>query len=140
MLVNIGDGLFDPSEVVALYPLGDGHQSRLVLRNGAVCPVISSYDEAKEDLSEAGIYIDPKNPPVPKLTTEEHEELSHLYALGFTYIARDADGRLYAYSDPPRKSGAYWTGTDNGDQKRMQGDFDFITEDAAEPWLISALL
>ena len=139
MLVKIGDGLFDPGEVVSVYPAGSC-TSRLILRNGAECPVRGAFDDVTEDLIDAGLFPDPEVSTGPHLTTEEAEELRHLYALGFTYIARDKDGKLYAYSDLPKKSGAYWTGPDFGDQKRMTGAFDFVDAESEKPWLISQLL
>ena len=139
MLVKIGDGLFDPGEVVSVYPAGSC-TSHLVLRNGTECPVRGAFDDVTEDLIDAGLFPDPDVSTLPQLSPEEAEELRHLYALGFTYIARDKDGKLYAYSDLPKKSGAYWTGTDIGDQKRMTGAFDFVDSEAEEPVLISSLL
>ena len=146
MLVRIGDGWYDPEEVVGIFPeellRAGGNGQAVVLLRGArngIC-LGCGMDDAVEDLIAAGLIADPAASTVPKLSPEETEELQHLYALGFNWIARDADGKLYAYGDRPKLDGAYWTAPDPSASHRMQGDFDFVDAPGQQPWAIVDLL
>ena len=78
---------------------------------------------------------------MPKLEPDEREELKHLALLGFGWIARDADGKLFSYKDYPKREGGYWTGSlVSSETVRLSGDFDFVAADAAKPWAIEDLL
>ena len=108
MLIRIGNAWVDPSEVAAVLPESDGDNVQLALRSGQSHGLDCSMEEAEEDLIACGLITDPTGCVVPRLSAEETGELKHLYALGYAYIARDMDGKLYAFSDVPQREGAYW--------------------------------
>lgn len=140
MLVKIGDGWYDPEKVVGIYPEAYGEAA--VLLRGVAARILlgCSIDDAQEDLIAAGLIADPRATTAPRLTPDEEAELQHLYALGFSWIARDADGKLYAYGDRPKLDGVYWTAFDATSSHRMQGDFDFVDAPGQQPWAIVDLL
>lgn len=49
--------------------------------------------------------------PEIRLTDEQHEVLKALDLLGFRYIAKDADGKVDAYTHQPGKCGKVWVYT-----------------------------
>ena len=102
--------------------------------------VSGSVADLQAALIDAGLIADPDSELLPELTPEEEEELRHLYALGFTWMARDIDGKLYAYKDRPKPDGAYWAAADTSDYTRITGHFNFVDPQGPEPWLIQALL
>lgn len=139
MLANIGDSLIDPAEVIVAAPAGE--ETRLILRGGITLITRKSFDEVREQLIVAGAFADPDSLGLPKLSAEERDELRHLSNLGFGWIARDGDGKIFAYRDFPKRDGAYWMGSvGSGDTVQLSGDFDFVSSDAHEPLAIDDLL
>lgn len=141
MLVKIGDGFFESAEIAAVMPAAAGSKTELTLRSGRSCQVPVEYEDALADLAGAGLLNDPYTLVLPKLEPGEREELKHLALLGFGWIARDGDGKLFAYRDFPTREGVYWTsGLAGSDTVRLDGDFDFVAADATKPWAIEDLL
>lgn len=140
MLIKIGNAWVDPQEIAAFFPTADLPSTPkigIILRSGGNVWAESTMDEAEAALIDAGVIQDPAADDVPDLTDAEIKELMDLEELGFKYIARDADGKLYAYFEKPTKDGAYWNSRD-GQPSRLKEDFDFI--DGSEPWSIAWLL
>ena len=69
---------------------------------------------------------------------EEQTELSALDAQGYEYIARDIDGKLYAYKSEPGREGGYYYAPGATAPEKVVGDF--LCVDADEAWSISFLL
>lgn len=141
MLIRIGDEFFEAAEIAAVRPAASASKTVLVLRCGRECTILRDYEDALGDLAAAGLLADPESMAMPKLEPEEREELKHLALLGFGWIARDGDGKLFAYRDFPTREGVYWTsGLAGSDTVRLDGDFDFVAADATKPWAIEDLL
>ena len=142
MLVKIGDGLFDPAEIVGVLPSESSvYRTTLLLRGDRRCTVRGGADEITEDLIAAGLFADPEGPALPELSPEERDELKHLGQLGFGWIARDGDGKLFAYRDFPQREGVYWCGSLAGSETlRLSCDYDFVKAEDANPWAIEDLL
>ena len=142
MLIKIGDCFVDPAEIAMICDSYDSHlevqpQICIHLRHGSGTWIHSTMDEAEAALIDAGVIQDPTADDAPELTEEEKTELTKMDELGFNYIARDGDGKLYAYFEKPTKDGAYWNSRD-GQPVKLKEDFDFI--DDSEPWSIAWLL
>ena len=142
MLIKIGDCFVDPAEIALISDSYDSHleaqpQICIHLRHGSGTWIHSTMDEAEAALIDAGVIQDPAADEAPELSDAELDELMGLDELGFKYVARDADGKLYAYFEKPTKDGAYWNSRD-GQPVKLKEDFDFI--DDSEPWSIAWLL
>lgn len=141
MLIRIGDEFFEAAEIAAVRPAASASKTVLVLRCGRECTILRDYEDALGDLAAAGLLADPESMAMPKLEPEEREELSHLAHLGFRWIARDADGKIYAYRDFPSWDGGYWsTALTTSDTVRLDNDYDFVEATAHKPWSIEELL
>lgn len=145
MLIKIGDVLIDPFEIVAVYPASvDDDAISIMVRGGASIWVNVSVSDAEAALIASGV-IDirpPASPPTPDLTVEENETLLQLVEEGYGYLARDKDGKLYAFRRLPEYDGAYWSdpGPNCDPARRIHEGFDFIDESAAAPTAILPLL
>ena len=147
MLIKIGDAWIDPEEIAMINDSYDSHleaqpQICIHLRHGSGTWIHSTMDEAEAALIDAG-YIEnpyPEEDEPPELTEEEREVLSGLYDRDFEYLARDADGKLYAFRDKPEKDGAYWNSAEGDRAERIDEDFDFVVYEDEKPWSIAYLL
>jgi len=152
MLIKIGDAWVDPAEIamittdrsgIRFVSAPDAEQICIQLRHGAGTWVSSAtMDEAEAALIDAG-YIEnpyPEEDEPPELTEKEREVLTGLYVQDFEYLARDKDGKLYAFRDKPEKEGVYWNTYDNDKAERIDEGFDFIDFDDENPWSIAWLL
>jgi len=141
MFVRIGADLFEATEIAAVCHGPSSWQTTIVLRSGHECVVGQEFEDALDDLTAAGLLEDPQSAVLPSLEPDEREELSHLAGLGFRWIARDADGKAYAYRGLPTFDGAYWNSDLAGDSTvRLSGAYDFVDADALKPWSIEDLL
>ena len=146
MLIKIGDCFVSPEEIAAVrdmfVPETDEEPSvEIVLRGGEAFDVLAPMDEAEAALIDAG-YIDSPYPEdgleAPALSDNERIELEALDAQGYEYIARDADGKLYAYKGEPGRKGGYYYAPGASRAEKVNGDF--LCVDADEAWSISFLL
>lgn len=144
MLIKIGNCWVDPNEIAAIFPTADLPSTPKVgitLRSGGSTWAETTMDEAEAALIDAG-YIEnpyPEEDEPPELTQEEHDAAADLYDRGFEWLARDKDGKLYAYRDKPKRDGAYWD-TPVSKAERIDEGFDFVAYDDEEPWSIGYLL
>ena len=147
MLIKIGDAWVDPEEIAMINDSYDSHleaqpQICIHLRHGSGTWIHSTMDEAEAALIDAG-YIEnpyPEEDEPPELTDGEVEALADLHNRAFEYLARDKDGKLYAFRNKPEKEGAYWNTYDNDKAERIDEDFDFVAYEDEEPWSIAYLL
>ncbi|MGX7099575.1 DUF1642 domain-containing protein [Globicatella sanguinis] len=70
------------------------------------------------------------------ITREEYELLKKYRELGYKWIARDANERLYVYRETPMKSSAIWSGTTHIPEKY----FTFIKWEDEKPTRIDDLI
>lgn len=150
MLIKIGDAWVDPNEITLIRDCteelceglpGQPHpQVYIHLRHGASAWISATMDEAEAALIDAGVIENPYPDEPPELTEEEREELKALFDQDFEYLARDGDGKLYAYKKKPTRDGAYWDTPDNEKPKLLSESFDSIGSDDEDPWAIDFLL
>lgn len=143
MFVKIGDAWFNPDEITAISlpsDMKDPAKIIVTLRQGVSVWPDATMDEAEAALIDAG-YIENPYPEndTPDLTDGEIEVLHDLYHRGFEWLARDKDGKLYAFRDKPEKDGAYWNSFANKAEP-IDEDFDFVAYDDEKPWSIPYLL
>lgn len=158
MLIKIGSALIDPEEIAAVSPYSDETLSALekathvciVFKQGESLWIDATMDEAEAALIDAGVVTDLTDDPpqdedaAPELSAFEIEELCKLYENEYRYMARDKDGKLYAYRRKPEYGGFYWSDPGPGGAGALQvcdfAGFKFIGEDDSEPTKISELL
>ena len=146
MLIKIGDCFVDPAEIAMICDSYDPHLEVqplicIHLRHGSGTWIHSTMDEAEAALIDAGVienpYPDAEDEP-PELTENERSELAALDANGYEYIARDADGKLYAYKCEPGRADGYYFARGASEAEKVEGAFDCV--DFGEAWSIAFLL
>lgn len=97
------------------------------LRNGSGTWIHSTLDEAEAALIDAG-YIENPYPEddAPELSAEERVELEAFDAQGFAWLARDADGKVFAYKERPALEGGYYFTPGATQPVQAAGDFLFL--------------
>lgn len=131
-----------PDQPVEDWTPEDSQNICVQLRHGNSMWIRATMDEAEAALIDAG-YIEnpyPEEDEPPELTEEEREVLSGLYDRDFEYMARDADGKLYAFRDKPEKDGAYWNSIEGDRAEWIDEGFDFVAYEDEKPWSIAYLL
>lgn len=148
MLIKIGDCFVDPEEVAAVSPgteppcetLNPLIWIRLRGDSGSI-RVHGTMDEAEAALIDAGV-IENSYPEAedeaPALSEEEAEALRAFYDQDFDYIARDADGRVYAYKEQPVQDDGYFFAPGSTQPVQVNGAYTFldIGEAMSIPWLL----
>ena len=140
MLIKIGKVYVDPEEVAAL-EFDATMYVTFHLKTGTVITASASEREVEEVLMGAGLLQDDRPAEAfIELTVEESDELRHLYAIGCSWIARDKDGKAYAYKARPKLVGAYWEADDGHPAALLEADYDFLEPGGDAPLEILALL
>ena len=158
MLIKIGSALVDPEEIAAIVPDMDetvpayekATHIRMDFRHGGSVWIDATMDEAEAAMIDAGVVTDLTDDPpqdeeaAPALSAFEIEELCKLYENEYRYMARDKDGKLYAYRRKPEYGGFYWSDPGPGSAGALHvcdfAGFKFIGEDDSEPTEIFELL
>ena len=145
MLIKIGDCFVDPEKVQAVRDMsvsGDETPTlEIILASGECFDVEAAMDEAEAALIDAGVIENPypeDEPEALALSDNERIEIEALDAQGYEYIARDIDGKLYAYKCEPGREDGYYFSPGCQQPEPVTGDFLFV--DADEAWSISFLL
>lgn len=146
MLIKIGDCFVNPEEIAAVrdmfLPTNDEQPTvEIILRGGACFDAESSIDEAEAALIDAGCIESPypeDGLEAPALSDNERIELEALDAQGYEYLARDIDGKLYAYKCEPGREDGYYFSPGCQQPEPVTGDFLYV--DADEAWSIPFLL
>lgn len=145
MLVKIGDCFVDPEQIQAVRDMfvpGDETPTlEIILANGECFEAQAAMDEAESALIDAGVIENPYPEEAfetPALSDEERIELEALDAQGYEYLARDADGKLYAYKREPGRADGYFFARGASEAEKVEGAFYFVY--ASEAWRISSLL
>ena len=139
MLIKIGDSFVDPEQIAlftpnhVLYadgrPIETGDDILIILKN---CPEVitvrAAMDEAEAALIDAG-YIEnpyPEDDPAPELSAEERVELEAFDAQGFAWLARDEDGKVFAYKEKPALEDGYFFTPGSSQPVQAAGAFSFL--------------
>lgn len=131
MLIKIGDAWVDPEEIVAvrsLFEPGDAHPMlHVIFRQTGELGIEATLDEAEAALIDAG-YIENPYPEdeAPELTVYERTELEAFDAQGFTWLARDADGKVFAYKKKPALEDGYYFAPGATQPVQAAGDYLFL--------------
>ena len=110
MLIKIGDAWIDPQEIACMREEIDSvdktHYIVTRFKNaGDDILITATMDEAEAALIDAGLIEEPTYDVPPELTEAELTKLSALYDNGYKYLARDGDGKLFAYMTKPNSDG-----------------------------------
>lgn len=146
MLIKIGNAFVDPTEIAVITPCREvdpfsGAETAtkifIYLKRGGSLWIDAPMDEAEAALIDAGVIEDPtEDDAPPELTPEEEAVCRRLRKDGYSWIARDGDGKLFAYHLKPQKEGAYWNPIDDRKPARIHEDFAFVDTDDQQPtWL-----
>ena len=146
MLIKIGDCFVDPEQIQAVRDmfvpaLDQTPTIEIILANGECFDVEAAMDEAEAALIDAGVIENPYPEDAletPALSDNERIELEALDAQGYEYIARDADGKLYAYKCEPGRADGYYFARGAAEAEKVEGSFDCVGFD--EAWSILFLL
>ena len=146
MLIRIGDCFVDPEQIQAVRDmfvpaLDETPTVEIILANGECFEAQAAMDEAEAALIDAGVIENPYPEEAfeaPALSDNERIELEALDAQGYEYIARDADGKLYAYKCEPGRADGYYFARGAAEAEKVEGAFDCVDFD--EAWSISFLL
>jgi len=88
----------------------------------------ATLDEAEAALIDAG-YIEnpyPEDDPAPELSAEERVELEAFDAQGFAWLARDEDGKVFAYKEKPALEDGYFFTPGSTQPVQAAGAFSFL--------------
>lgn len=150
MLIKIGDCWVDPLEIAMIKggadPIGEDTmhpQICITLRHGGSSWIEATMDEAEAALIDAGLIENEYGGGDPGLNEGELGLLAALDAEGYEWLARDGDGKLYAFRSKPTKDGVYWEDGSDPSQFRprfIPEGFDFINANDDTPWSIAYLL
>lgn len=114
MLIKIGDAWVDPEEIVGVRedPVWKTKNwLKIRFRHDCTEMIIeATLDEAEAALIDAGLIENPypEEDEAPELSSEEREELAAFDAQGFAWLARDADGKVFAYKEKPALEDGYY--------------------------------
>ena len=139
MLYKLGENWIDPGEIAAVQkPPAPG--ADIYLRNGTRLFAAVTREELEAFFLAAGLIPDEDD----GITIDEAdtEELYDLHDQGYRYLARDIDGKLYAYAERPRKNAGYWEAApkDAVRPKKMNpAACLFVEEKDEEPFDIASL-
>lgn len=140
MLKKIGNAYIDPDAVAAVELDRENMWPAFHLHTGAVIVVDAEEDEVIDFLVAADLLPDTRPPEAYiELTEDECDELRHMYAMGCSFIARDMDGKAWAYKNRPELRGAYWE-ADEDPAARLAARYDFLEAGGEAPLEILALL
>ena len=135
MLIKIGDAWVDPEEIVgivpeAVFPYGNSNPTIYIQMRGSVGSLCAhtTMDEAEAALIDAGLIENPypEEDAAPELSTEEHVELEAFDLQGFAWLARDADGKVFAYKEKPALENGYFFSPGATQPVQAVGAFAFL--------------
>lgn len=122
-MIKIGNIFINPDEVAAMYPsIHTEGKIWIVLKGGRSVWAIVEMETACRELAAAGVPF----PPSSKVETER-TTLRLLLENGYSYLARDESGALFASDGDPSKSRSGW-------------DFELCRRMALDPDLFDGLV
>lgn len=117
-MIKLGDAYFDEASIVAIAPCiapgaeGPAMRYSVHVVGGQFYPWTADAEEVQRRLEEVGL-IAPQSAPMPDFTVSELAELGACLADGYSYAAKDKNGRVYAYSEAPVKGKRSWINDDS---------------------------
>lgn len=131
MLIKIGNAYVAPAEIAAATHWDatklDPERFEVTLRSGEWVTVYCSAAEFEAALIDAGVIEDPTTDNLPELTEAELTKLGELHDSGYKYLARDADGKLYAYMSKPNLNGvSFYSSSFTEKATQVFEAFDFL--------------
>ena len=141
MMVKIGNSYFAEAAIEAIVPewLTERKSDRAVrhnsydvhLANGNIVTAEATEDEVAAVVNLLGLLV-PEELEEPEIEfgRDELEELASLFEAGYRWVARDRDGKAFAYKDKPEKGNASWKGDEF---QRLHHDFEAIVFEADVP-------
>lgn len=146
MLTKIGGVWVNLCEIVAAEHLPatklDPESVDIVLQNGEHVLASCSAEEFDAALAAAGLLPDEKGNDL-RLLDEDYELLTTIFEEGFRYLARDVDGKLYAYRHEPSRDGAYWNPAYQADgelKPLLRERLTFVSADDEAPFDLAELI
>ncbi len=123
-MIKLGDAYFDEASIVMIKPGShfEGENSvphywvRVV--GGGSYKWAADADEVQRTLEKLGM-IEPQSMSASIFTVSELAELGACLADGYSYAAKDEDGRVYAFEQAPAKGKKSWLNDD--DKSRIAG-------------------
>lgn len=146
MLIKIGDAWVDPEEIVGVREdpfWATKHWLKIRFRHDSSEMIIeATLDEAEAALIDAGLIENPypeDDDAAPELSTEERVELESFDVQGFAWLARDADGKVFAYKEKPALENGYFFSPGATQPVQTVGAFAFLQpcDFTAIPFLLS---
>lgn len=108
-MIKLGEGYYDEASIIAITPSRDPRTSDSPVDQYIIYTAGShsfrwdaNAAEIQRRLAEVGL-IAPRPMPMLELTVSELAELGACLADGYSYAAKDEDGRIYAFSEVPLK-------------------------------------
>lgn len=146
MLIKIGDAWVDPEEISFMTPhldadsfitsyVGTAENNAPVkpdtlinLKHGGAFVINTTLDEVEAALIDAGLIENPysEEDEAPELSTEERVELEAFDVQGFAWLARDADGKVFAYKEKPMLENGYFFAPGATQPVQAVGAFAFL--------------
>lgn len=146
MLIKIGKDYIDPAEIAAAQydPADNLDPDRyfVTLRSGGDVCLYCSPEELEAALMSSGMLAG-EDMNVPGIPEEELPALLQLADEGYHFLARDGDGKIFAYRHAPELDGVYWTPVsplDDEVKRLSREDFGFVAADDKKPFDIGQAL
>ena len=121
-MIKLGEAYFDEASIVMIMPCSpcEGESPSYWVRviGGWAYRWIADEGEVRKTLEDLGM-IAPQSTPVPIFTVSELAELGACLSEGYSYAAKDEDGRAYAFEQAPAKGKKSWINDD--DKSRIAG-------------------
>lgn len=124
-MIKLGEAYYDETKIFAITPymnpgVSDGpvEQYRVHCAGGYVFRWDADAEEVRRTLEELGM-IAPQLMSAPIFTVSELAELGACLADGYSYVAKDENGRVYAFEEAPAKGKITWLNDD--DRSRIAG-------------------
>lgn len=117
-MIKLGEGYYDEASIIAITPVinpcaSDAPVERYTVYtvNGQAFRWDADAEEVQRTLEALGM-IAPQSMSVPVFTVSELAELGACLSDGYSYAAKDEDGRVFAYEETPDKGTKSWINDD----------------------------
>lgn len=141
-MIRLGNYIINEDVIVAMRPSDDGDATMIQLKYSAEIQVNVPFEEIVGCLVAAGILPDAVSVDLIQVSGADALTLARLHRDGFRYLARDFDGKLFAYKSAPYKRTLEWhpAGDDEGVPRRVKEGFSVVTWDDDQPLNITVIL
>lgn len=156
-MIRLGDAIINEEQIEYIVPIGnnlkfcpasEGSRTKVMFLSGRNLTLAYPFNAAMEDLFANGIIYQDNDDLTDELTdadegftAAEVAELRRAYKSGYHYVARDKDGKVYAFVDEPVRHGAYWDcrSLDNPGNMRLDQPYQCIRWDVNQPLCIDSI-